>query len=235
MPDSEYCRYRVNAVATRLRPRVPDKGITSDMVVPIYPNTRHTRHGTKITSTPAFPFPNCYFWIDSRTSLRVRVSRGRGYDNDKAYQLDISQHVALSDAFDHEYTHINRFWREKRDFHARQLVHGADGSSMLSNLETRLDTVLVTSDIYGGDCALEDALDWSPDLSPERSPSSSATPPLPPSITDLMSMNLFGWDEDPTFLFIPLVDLWLELEEHFTEDSIPNPVGLWKEQERIGV
>ncbi|RDX48699.1 hypothetical protein OH76DRAFT_1352000 [Lentinus brumalis] len=234
MPDSEYCRYRVNVVATELRPAVPEKGITRDMVIPIHPNTQHARAGTKVTVTPAFPFSNCYFWIDGRLSLRVRVSRDRRYDNDKAYQLSIPQHVSLSDAFEHDFARINRFWRERRTMYAEE--HIVEVSSLTSFGEP--DDVFfaaMSSSFYTEESALAEEYVSSPDFSPERDSSPSSTPPVPPSITDLLSLNLFGWDEDPSFQFIPLVDLWLDLDEHLTESSIPNPVGLWKEQEKVGL
>ncbi|RPD70394.1 hypothetical protein L226DRAFT_470235 [Lentinus tigrinus ALCF2SS1-7] len=223
MPDSSYCRYRVNAVAARLRPPVPEKGITRDMVVPIYPNTHRARDDVKIASTPVFPFSNCYFWIDARMSLRVRVSRNREYENDSAYQLDISQHVALSDAFEHDFARINQFWRERPTAYVEGLEAHMDGvfSTALSSLDT--DEFAFEDDHMSSDSSLE------PD------PLLNATPPIPPSITDILSMNVFGWDDDPSFQFIPLVDLWLDLKEHLSEDSIPNPVGLWKEQEWVGV
>lgn len=49
-----------------------------------------------------------------------------------------------------------------------------------------------------------------------------------------VEQNVFGWEPDPRFKFIPLVDVYIELEEHLSADSIPNPDELWQEQEKIG-
>ena len=65
------------------------------------------------------------------------------------------------------------------------------------------------------------------DMSTE--PSSLSFPPLPPLIADMISLNLLGWEYDPAFQFLPLVDLWLELDDHLSPDNIPNPADLWKE------
>ena len=62
----------------------------------------------------------------------------------------------------------------------------------------------------------------------------SALPPFPPSSEAVVTMNLFGWEYDPTFQYIPLVNLWLDIDQHLSEDNIPSPVELWKEQEAIG-
>ncbi|RPD57907.1 hypothetical protein L227DRAFT_505988, partial [Lentinus tigrinus ALCF2SS1-6] len=73
MPTSEWCRYWVQPVATVLRPAVPEQGFTSDMIMPIHPNTRYAKGRQPVQSTPQFPFLNCYFWMKSLMSLRVKV------------------------------------------------------------------------------------------------------------------------------------------------------------------
>ncbi len=41
---------------------------------------------------------------------------------------------------------------------------------------------------------------------------------------DSDSDDLFGWDPDPATALLPLVDAWLEVEEHLSEDEIPSPL-----------
>ncbi len=53
------------------------------------------------------------------------------------------------------------------------------------------------------------------------------------AIEEISKLNLFGWDPDPTFPLLPLVDLWLELEEHISANDIPSPVDWYKEEEQI--
>ncbi|KAI0328986.1 hypothetical protein GY45DRAFT_1253846 [Cubamyces sp. BRFM 1775] len=48
----------------------------------------------------------------------------------------------------------------------------------------------------------------------------------------LMQMNIFGDDSHDLELF-PLVDLWHELTEHLQQGGIPNPMGIFKERDRV--
>ena len=53
------------------------------------------------------------------------------------------------------------------------------------------------------------------------------------SVDDLRGYNLFGWDPDPTVLFLPLVDIWFELRDHLNEGNIPSPLEFSEEQEAV--
>ena len=53
------------------------------------------------------------------------------------------------------------------------------------------------------------------------------------SIDDLRGYNLFGWDPDPTVLFLPLVDIWFELPEHFDDSNIPSPLDFPEEEAMV--
>ena len=195
MPDSEWCRYRVSPIATTLRPAVLTQGIMPDMVIPIAPNTAPCFQGDCVASTPTFPFANCYFWIDSRMSLRVRVNR---YATSGSYVLDIPQHLAREDGFGKHYTRISRFQED--------MVHKQACSSYLrTNHYARDESSSVQDQSYS---ALVH----------------------PPVIKELVSTDLFGWDNNPGIQYIPLVDLWLEIDDHLVADNIPSPVELWNEQ-----
>ncbi|KAI0738245.1 hypothetical protein C8Q80DRAFT_1275768 [Daedaleopsis nitida] len=41
---------------------------------------------------------------------------------------------------------------------------------------------------------------------------------------DIVEYDMFGWEPDPTFKCIPLVDLWLDIAEHITADAISSPL-----------
>ncbi len=49
-----------------------------------------------------------------------------------------------------------------------------------------------------------------------------------------LAVDVFGWEPNARFKFIPLVDMWLDIDNHISADTIPSPVELWKEQEQIG-
>lgn len=84
MPQSEWCRYSANPVATTLRAECPEWGVTPNMVLPILPNTAHLGVPNPFADDkdPEYifelPFKSCYFWVESDTELRVRVRRGDG-------------------------------------------------------------------------------------------------------------------------------------------------------------
>ncbi|KAI0711706.1 hypothetical protein C8Q76DRAFT_622893 [Earliella scabrosa] len=205
MPDSEWCRYRVSPIATTLRPAVLRQGIMPDMVIPIAPHTAPCPQRDCVVSTPTFPFTNCYFWLESRMFLRVRVSRTNRYTTDRSYMLDIPQHLAREDGFGEDYARISRFQKD--------MVQSATHTQVdSSELETTSDTV------HDHDSS-----------SPVMDQSCSALV-RPPTIKELVSTDLFGWDYNPATQYIPLVDLWLEIDDHLAADSIPSPVELWREQ-----
>ncbi|PIL33674.1 hypothetical protein GSI_04298 [Ganoderma sinense ZZ0214-1] len=52
-------------------------------------------------------------------------------------------------------------------------------------------------------------------------------------VEEISELNLLGWNPDPRFPLIPLVDLWLELEEHIPVDGILSPVDWYNEEEQI--
>ena len=56
---------------------------------------------------------------------------------------------------------------------------------------------------------------------------------LSTSVAEIFTLNIFGWDPDPTFPLIPLVDLWFDLEEHITPENIPSPLEWFEEEKRV--
>ncbi|KAI0697388.1 hypothetical protein C8T65DRAFT_832484 [Cerioporus squamosus] len=43
------------------------------------------------------------------------------------------------------------------------------------------------------------------------------------------AMDIFGWDPDFATAMIPLVDVWLDIDQHLKEHEIPSPLDLQKE------
>ncbi|KAJ2967146.1 hypothetical protein NUW54_g13595 [Trametes sanguinea] len=52
-------------------------------------------------------------------------------------------------------------------------------------------------------------------------------------IQALFKMNIFGFEVDDTAELMPLVDLWFELTDHLTPETIPSPTELYEEHEEI--
>ncbi|RPD70391.1 hypothetical protein L226DRAFT_492877, partial [Lentinus tigrinus ALCF2SS1-7] len=107
-PKSPWCRFTVLPVATPLRPDEPSHGIASDMVMPIAPNTRYAKGRTPITANTPFPFDNCFFWIESRMTVRVKI-RPEGYDESNAVALSSRKWFALTKAWMVDLERIDAF------------------------------------------------------------------------------------------------------------------------------
>ncbi|KAM5537964.1 hypothetical protein V8D89_008440 [Ganoderma adspersum] len=241
MPQSEWCRYSVNPVATTLRAECPEWGVTADMVLPIPPNVTLLRVPSPFVDHKdpdyvfKFPFKNCFFWVDGDTELRIRIRRGDdGYDDRKAVSLAFRPHLHLLRSFAPDLARMSDFLSQPRDAPATHPPTAAsDGTpSMPPNphydcMEGRLPVLL-----DDGDAVHRRPRD---DVN-DNKPSSSDSPPssIPPSVEELLSLDLFGWQPNPATKYIPLVNCWFELEEHLSESTIPSPVGLWTEQQRIG-
>ncbi|RDX48720.1 hypothetical protein OH76DRAFT_1310311, partial [Lentinus brumalis] len=86
MAQVRWCRYRVSPIGTTLRPPDAAHGITSDMVIPIAPNKSHTDERRPVHPKSPFPYSNCYHWIQTSTSVRVRVHE-EGVEHDGAIRL----------------------------------------------------------------------------------------------------------------------------------------------------
>lgn len=56
-----------------------------------------------------------------------------------------------------------------------------------------------------------------------------------PSIVDVVATtDIFGWNPDPMTALLPLVDAWLDIEQHFvSDDDIPSPMELLGEVEVV--
>ncbi len=245
-PQSQWCRYWVEPVATTLRPAVPEKGITSDMVVPIHPNTQYAKGRQPFVCSPRFPFPDCYFWIKSTMSLRVRTKRGvYVYDNDKAMTVSTRHHVAFMSAWDEDsrrmfalrraYPSSSRGLtpvseRKERDSPPPQLVQ-RPGDPFPSSATPLSPPPLR---FYRQESTSSDDEESSTSQTSVEAACAPALPPVPPLMEMAIDMDVFGWAADPKVPFIPLVDLWFELEDHLSRDNIPSPTELWREQETIG-
>ncbi len=240
MPQSEWCRYRVNPVATTLRQECPEWGVTSDMVLPIPPNTDHLKVPNPFVDDKdpeyvfTFPFRNCYFWVDSDTELRIRVRRDDvGYDNAKAVSLAFRPHLRLLGSFTPDLARIGEYLSQPRDKPATNPPTAASDGTPSMPPNPHVDAMEGRFPV----CDADDAFDIRSDSPGDdnNEPSSTSEPSsVPPQVEELFSLNLFGWKPSPATKSIPLVNCWFELEEHLSESTIPSPVELWTEQQRIG-
>ena len=231
MPDSEWCRYLLHPVATTLRPEDPSMGITGDMVMPIYPNEEHLRGRTPIRPEPCFPFNDCFFWIESTLEVRVRV-KPEGYDEEHAVRMGRDPYMAHLKCWHDDFKRI----QDNVEMSAAATPHPETSAvpiflSLHHGTSSRCTTPSsLASSTDGQTCQPEDINRLLSD--PRRTPSRESSPDTD-SYELMDSMNIFGWQHDSANKFIPLVDVWLDLDQHLVADSIPSPVDLYQEQQTI--
>ncbi|RPD57887.1 hypothetical protein L226DRAFT_617110 [Lentinus tigrinus ALCF2SS1-7] len=256
VPGDRWCRYSVSPIGTTLRPPDEARGITSDMVIPIAPNKGHTAERHPIHTTPSFPFSNCYHWVWNKVTVRVRI-HGDGVEHDGAIYLPPREQFALRNVICDEWHRINAFYKEKHGSSSttadalEQVAtdasspcdNDAHGALSVEPQAQNGDPAHVLSETYhrlvaqrglrtpsgppslSGDNSSEDLLDFD----------DSQTEQL--TVTTVTSrdegIDLFGWDPNMNTPRIPLVEAWLDLENHLIEDSIVSPLELRKEFEQI--
>ncbi|KAI0669552.1 hypothetical protein C8Q78DRAFT_1193021 [Trametes maxima] len=233
-PTKPWFRFEVCPIGTTLRPEDEEHGITSDMVIPIFPNTSHPRGRKPIQTESTFPFPNCYHWINNRLVVRVRRKAVR-YDDSAAVKIGVMQSLNMEAGFTEDYRRLAAFEREKVTIAAHscpsETRDGANGerSSYHLDVDTANDPESDVDSLPEGSGGFE-----TNDVSPSTIPTSIHNPSASEeSFAAVLKMNLFGADWDDTIELLPLVDLWFELGDHLTANTIPSPVELYKEWETI--
>ncbi|KAI0664049.1 hypothetical protein C8Q70DRAFT_1145708, partial [Cubamyces menziesii] len=75
-PDQPWYRFEIEPIATTLRPEDEAQGITSDMCIPIFPNTSHPNGRESLQPSPEglFPYDNCYHWFQPKlVDVRIKA------------------------------------------------------------------------------------------------------------------------------------------------------------------
>ncbi len=207
MPDSRWCKYDINPIGTTLRPADERNGITPDMVLPISPNAKHEHGPEPVQPRPSFPFSNCYHWYFNTLRARVRVHK-EGYDQSSAIFMSS---LAVNRRFEDAY-HRSIALLKKRGETSKS-DNPATSSLSTSDLDLNSCEMQTISELYR-------RLAVKHGLLTSMSPGDGALD----SDGDSDSDDLFGWDPDPTTALLPLVDAWLEIEQHLSEGEIPSPV-----------
>ena len=207
MPNGRWTGFLVGPIGTTLRPALSEWDITPEMVVPIAPNAQNTRGRPPVHTLTPFPFSNCYHWVANSIRVRVKV-RPEHFDHEHAVQITSREHITLIQSFTDDHNTISVAQHKRREAALR--TKAAKGSSP--------DIGLNPESTHGDRPEAEASRNGSAPSGPSSSPSTSSGPSVP---------YPYPWG------LIPLVDLWLELDEHLSEDTIPSPVGLIEEKKTI--
>ncbi|KAI0629509.1 hypothetical protein C8Q77DRAFT_291637 [Trametes polyzona] len=244
-PTKPWFRYEVCPIATTLRPEDREAGITPDMVVPICPNTSHPSGRSPIPTETPFPFPNCYFWIETSAVVRIRRKAIR-YDDTGSPTISPLEHVRLQGRFADDYDRIAIFQQERlhalgyltmdddNDTDYGSAIQSSPSLSVTAERHSLKDDVASMNDDAdslpeGGDIFDGPGSDDAHSNSPSEADDSS----VQREVAAILNLDYFSSNEDDTIELIPLVDLWFDIAEHFTPETIPSPTEFFKEQEEI--
>ncbi|KAI0327942.1 hypothetical protein GY45DRAFT_1436585 [Cubamyces sp. BRFM 1775] len=235
-PTNFWYRYDIIPIATTLRAEEPSNGITSDMVIPIYPNDYHP-HGrpSPIRPETPFPFPNCYHWIDTTEKIRIR-RRDEPFGDSNAVKLDAGEHVMINVKFSDDYKKIDDFLHELRvraemERDGGRRLTPPTTSSALGSPSPEACPPFAHPDVTSSGSEGRNSLpeDGNGDDSSHQDHESNCDL----TVGDLFRVDIFNLSHDHTAELLPVVDLWYELTDHLTADTIPSPLDFRKECEAI--
>lgn len=224
-------------MATTTRPEFAPLGIAKDMVMPIAPNADYLKDRDPITPSPTFPFKNCFFWYNSRLTIRVRRSPDWYNPQDGTAELSVEDCAKLGSIWRTDFPRLDEAMKglseEEIEALEERASHTVCPPLPYSPAETCLEVIPACDSpgVLG--------MDYEPMAYPESNSeeacgeTSSFVGSLSSFVGDVFATNVFGWEADPASKFLPLVDMWLELNKHLSDDTIPSPTDLYNEQRAI--
>ncbi|KAJ8454015.1 hypothetical protein ONZ51_g13276 [Trametes cubensis] len=96
-PGKPWYRFCVCPIGTSLRPADAANDLRPEMCIPILPNQSHPTGRLPLVpdeSGPAFPYDNCYHWVELAMYVRVRASP-QGFANDRAVRLGVDEQIRM--------------------------------------------------------------------------------------------------------------------------------------------
>ncbi|KAJ8461987.1 hypothetical protein ONZ51_g11191 [Trametes cubensis] len=241
-PDQPWYKFDVQPIATSLRPGDKARCISSEMCIPVFPNTNHPNGRELLRPQPEslFPYDNCYHWFDMKARIRIRA-RPEEFDETNAVALSVRSRMQMSRSWDEDGLRMSADQRALQAAREspRQLDVDPNPPSCLS-LQTY--TTPETHDIHdeGVPCGRADAsasrdsedVDHSSFIS-ESGPTTASEANPTRSIEAINAMGIFTSPDDDADL-LPLVDLWIsELADHLKQEDIPSPLEMFAEFDEI--
>ncbi|KAI8971027.1 hypothetical protein BD414DRAFT_229546 [Trametes punicea] len=251
-PDNAHFKYGAYIVGPGLRPAVPERCITSDMCVPIFPNVYHPSGSrAPVRPSPDFPFANCYHWNGTDMHVEVRaINEERDYEPEEGIKLPVAQYLAM------EEVRVADIWESLCDLRKVASSLAADLGLPKPGPES-LSHSLVPSENDGsfaecllspqdqgstGHSSLTDlAEDDDSDENASESDGGSYYDPeaeelfMMPSSAEgesrdevISDMDIFGPNYNPRDDVMPIVQVRLDLSSRCTEETIPDPMKFLK-------
>ncbi|KAI8978345.1 hypothetical protein BD414DRAFT_524334 [Trametes punicea] len=216
------------------------------MVIPIYPNTPHPSGRSPIYTETPFPFPNCYHWVDSIERIRIR-RKAEMYDDSHAVKVSAMQHVMIDMGFSDDYERMDDFERNRLERGSlRNAYVDARGHTSEPGRCSPVPVHLPPSSTTSQDSPLSQPSSYFPPYAdtsshpgdgghptPRPCPSPSNSLMCDPTVEAIIRMDVFNLAHDHAAEVLPLVDMWFELADHLTADTIPSPLDFHKERDAI--
>ncbi|KAI9067499.1 hypothetical protein FKP32DRAFT_1673043 [Trametes sanguinea] len=220
MPDRPWYMFNVNPIAPCLGAEDPERGLTSDMCTPIFPNTSHPNGRPPVRPEGHFPYSNCYHWVLMETTVRVRA-RQESFDETDGVSLSVLSRMEMMNA--------------TREDSLRS-VDNMEAHGPLSVCRTEVPRLPPGYFSRDGAAAGNANADHLSTTSGAGSSFHSTDEDSVHSIEELGHWNIFGGPNDDVEL-VPLLDLWVsEFTERLNEEDIPSPLELLAEfDEVIGI
>ncbi|KAI8971025.1 hypothetical protein BD414DRAFT_518205 [Trametes punicea] len=234
-PTSRTLKYTTYLIDPGLRPAVPEECITSEMCIPIFPNSRYPfEDRAPLRTKPTFSFNNCYHWLGTDMELDLRIlNHGRDYEDPATTELPSAEHVRI------EFILVKDVGRSVMAYRA---IHALPASSSpipasptpddleedSEGAERTAHSVHPSSTDSGADGRCKE-YEWDSmyDSEEVRSLCSSKyqqSDRSDGSVEALAGMGIFGLGWDDREDLFPLVKIWLDLGAHFKGEDIPNPL-----------
>ncbi|KAJ8463621.1 hypothetical protein ONZ51_g10142 [Trametes cubensis] len=217
----------VEPIATTLRPEDKAQDITSDLCIPIFPNTSHPTGREPVKPEPEglFPYDNCYHWYDAEmVDVRVRA-RPEEFDETNAVTLSVDMRVDMETAWEKEFSRIVQIQRTGQAEVPTKANPPREQPTLSSPVPTSAHLI---ADLQ---CTAE--LDDTSSSTMGLESISTFGGRSNHSLDDLAAMDIFSGPNDDAAL-VPLVDLWIsELGDHLKQEDIPSPSEMLAEFEHI--
>ena len=219
-PDKEWYSFNVSVLGTTVRDEDPARCLTSDMCVPIFPNEYHPTGRVPVNSKPPFPFTNCYHWLSSKIKVRVR-NREDGWDDDVSVRLPAMSQISMGTKFSDDTVRVWDALKARAELSATPPGGSSQGTKVTQSPGPGDATAPNSDDtmsIHSEDSDCSSLID-----SDDSSNEDSSVPAV---------AQIFGNPQKDAETF-PIVDLWYNLTDYLTEDTIPSPADLFKERDAI--
>lgn len=218
-PEDTTFKYAAQLIGLGLRPEDPARCLTSEMCLPIFPNTYHPSADREALQprTGPFPFSNCYHWLGPDMVFDMRLwNNGQSYTAEERVSLPASEQVRL------EGIRSRDVWKAFDAMEAQNAAHSAGASP---KEETQEEQELVEEPHVARSAESEHSPPPSEQQDESESDSASSTSAPPEELSEHFAlMDIFGIDEDENDDLLPIVNVWPDVGAHFNEDDVPNPM-----------